>query len=343
MRRLFLPSIALGFLALQILTAVRQPAEAHTATPTLVTTLTRDAADHNNTKPADFDRAEHLLESPRGPLSAAQQQQMRVSPAWINVRLDPGKKYDYEITIDNLTKNPLPIKLSFDSLDAEDETGDARFGTSSSPLVAWSEVSPDSLILDALGRRTVKVTVKIPETVRLGGYYGVLFIEPLTRSGEYGAQVSGKVGVLMLANVSVGDTERKAEVVTWRADKLFVIKQNANFSLRVRNRGLNHFTAIPRVLLQPWFGDPRVVALQERIVFPGKSRTWHTAVNMAEFPYGVYTAVAMVSVGNGEMVQASTTLVSLPILPAVLGLLGISLSILIYKKARKYRKSMKSL
>ncbi|MCX7997199.1 MAG: DUF916 domain-containing protein [Patescibacteria group bacterium] len=264
--------------------------------------------------------------------------QLRVSPVLLNLRLDPGKKYTYDITLDNLTDQPLPVKLSFDSIDTDDESGDIRLDGPVSPLLSWSEVTPDSLIIDAGGRRTVRVTVQIPDTVALGGYYGVLFVEPLFRSSGPGSQVSGKVGIPILTNISVGETQRKASITDWSTPDAVGDRQKVAFTLRLRNSGLNHFTGTPRILLQQWLGEPNTIVLDERVVFPGKSRVWKSTVDMAQFSYGIYSATAIVSVGNGETIQASTTIVSLPFIPIATGAVIVCVALFLWYRRKRLKR-----
>ena len=239
---------------------------------------------------------------------------IRVSPLIFNISLSPGKTYDYELNIENLTKFPLPLRASLENFTTTDEEGGYIFQISKpNPLLSWIKIDQTDTIIDEKSEKTIHITVTIPQKVPLGGYYGVLFLEPLiSQKASNNTLVSAKVGALFLANVGVSGKDTKAQILTFDLP-FFSEGQNIPFLLRVQNNGLNHFSAKPRVFLKPIIGKQGKIEIEEKFIFPGKARRWEENLRISNKWRGVYKATVRVSTGEGKYLEKSSYLISFPI------------------------------
>ena len=143
-------------------------------------------------------------------------QSLRVSPVIINVALSPDKTYTHEVTIENLTNAPMPLKASFNDFITTGEEGGYVFqDTKTNPLLSWSTLSESEFILSPKEKKKLQLTIHTPKQIPLGGYYGVLFFEPVIQNSQpTTTTINSKIGILMLANVGVPDPKaKKAEIV----------------------------------------------------------------------------------------------------------------------------------
>lgn len=265
---------------------------------------------------------------------------IEISPLIFNISLDPGRTYDYKLKVKNLTNSPLPVKAYFENFTSTGEDGGYVFENKPNPLISWSSISPEDLIIPAKETRELNLKITIPNKVKLGGYYGVLFIEPLIdQKTNKNTLVSAKVGSLLLANVGVGD-QVNAKIIEYKASTL---SQNDEMSilLRVRNDGLNHFSAKPKITLDPIIGNKETVELEEKFVFPGKVRRWEQNIKIPNKWLGIYKAKISVSTGNGEQIHDERIFISFPISKAIVILITISVIIFIIIKRNRVKKAIR--
>src|SRR4051812_17494506 len=76
-------------------------------------------------------------------------QVVRASPVILNLSLSPGKVTTIPLSLENLTDNPLPLRVSVEGFDSSDEEYGVTTTTPTevSPLVHWITVDPAETIL----------------------------------------------------------------------------------------------------------------------------------------------------------------------------------------------------
>lgn len=261
------------------------------------------------------------------PVSAQEKQTqiLRVSPVIINVNLSPSKSYTHEITLENLLDAPLPVRAVFSDFEAATEDGGYVFqDTRTNPLLSWTQLSEQEIILPAKAKRTIRLTINTPQRIAFGGYYGILFFEPVFPKTPTAAEVATRVGVLLLADIGSPDPNaEKADILDFSLDKLIEPGQAAPFLLRVKNTSLNFFTAKPILTLTPLVGEAKKTVLEEKVVFPGKVRRWEEEIMLPTETIGIYSVTMAVSTGEGRQVMENTIVVIFPY-RVVLLLLGVS-------------------
>ncbi|MCX6732602.1 MAG: hypothetical protein NTV98_03625 [Candidatus Roizmanbacteria bacterium] len=197
---------------------------------------------------------------------------LSVHPSIINLSLSPGKTSNTILSITNNGDLPLPVRLRFEPLVLENSTPLQSIGS-------WISVSNSSLLIPAKKEAIVNIKIELPKTIPLGGYYGMLYVEPFYSAGQSksGSLVLTKMGVLILGSVGVQDVPlnsielQKPSLSSWVSET-----STLNLSFNVKNTALNHISAKPYLRIYPLFGKTEVIELDERLVFPGTERGWKT-------------------------------------------------------------------
>ncbi len=263
-----------------------------------------------------------------------------ISPIIINITISPGKTYEYDIRVKNLLKSPLPIRASLDNLQSpEDEDGNDT--TAISPLLSWISLEQKDMIIPANEEKKVHLTVKIPGKVPIGGYYGTIFLEPLIPFGQKKEEeqtVQAKVGVILLANIGIPEKRSDAQITKFAFDKFLYEKGPVNFSFRVKNQSLYHFSAKPFLSIKPLFGHEQRYELGEKIILPGKGRSWSKELDLDDYVHGIYFTTLAVSVGNGEQIIKKGFFLAFPISSLAIAIIII---VLVYLMVRYKKRVMK--
>lgn len=289
----------------------------------------------------------------------AAMQTLKVSPVIVNVSLSPGKTYTHKVTVENLTNAPMPLRVSLNDFITSSEEGGYVFEeTADNPLLSWIRLSESEMILNPKEKKVIIMTIQTPKSISLGGYYGVLFFEPVVQTQLPDAtRVSSKVGVLMLANIGVPDPNaQKAEILEFSTP--FIDEDgDIPFMLRVKNISLNFFTAKPIVTISPLvpilapqsLGNVdsshinKSVTLEDKIVFPGKVRRWTEETTLQDLSPNIYKAQMAVSTGNGQYVTTVKYIVVFPLIKAA-GIVMIVLVLLfILTKRKRLKKALAEL
>lgn len=279
------------------------------------------------------------------PVSVHSESEIGVSPVILNIELSPGKKYSYEITITNSSRSPLPTTLTFDNFET-DETG-IDFSTIDSQnensILPWVTLSEKDFIIPAQSKKTVTLIISLPDTIPVGGYYGVLFVEPVVSAQTKTSVVSAKVGVLMLANIGVSTKKNTVEFVSSVFDKALYVEGPVKNTLRIKNTTLNHFSVKPVLTIEPFLGKSFSVPLEEKIIFPGKVRKWESQFELSDYYHGYYKTTLKVSTGNGNQQVLTGYILAFPVIPALSILITLSVIILVAAYRKRVIKAVRIL
>jgi len=280
--------------------------------------------------------------------SGTRPQIIRVSPIIINVPLSPGKLYNYEINVENLTDKALPLQTSFNDFQTTGEEGGYVFeDTRTNPLLSWIKLSDNVLILNPNEKKKIKLTINTPKSIPLGGYYGILFFQPVLPSDMNTTHVVSRIGVLMLADIGVPDPKaKKADILTYTIG-LFHQNNQLPVLLRVKNVSLHYFTAKPILTISPLITfspqNQNPMYLEDKILFQGKVRRWEQAITLPNAQPNLYIAHMAVSTGNGQYVIEDKYFILFPFTQAFIILLVIVLVIFLTRKRKRLKKTFEAL
>lgn len=276
-------------------------------------------------------------------------QQIRLSPAILNIRLSPGKTYTYGIKIDNLLPVPLPVDAAMESFMTDEEggyefdRGGQSFRTNEiTPLISIDE---DKFIIPALSSKKITVTVSLPKTIPVGGYYGILFFTPrIPQNGQYQSVVSSKVGVLMLASIGVAEPFiAKADILTFQPTKFVFDSEPPSFTFRVKNDSLTHFSAKAFIEIGFIFDKPKVFEAGEKIILPGNTRRWNLAVSKRVSFMPIQWATLRISTGDGTSISKSIVILHFPVRLALVTLAILSVVFFVIFRRKNVTKALKIL
>lgn len=274
-----------------------------------------------------------------------QAQIFRVSPVILNISLSPGSLYHYQISAENLLSIPLPLQASLENFDSNGEDGGYLLDPkNNSPLLNWITIENPQLILNPKTKENINLTVRIPSQIPIGGYFGLLFLQPLIppQTKEYATSVTPKIGVLILANIGVNE-KPKASINEFNFDKWVYEKGPVNILLRIQNRSLNFFSAKPVLYITPLFGQEKRYDIEEKFIFPGKIRRWQNQIDFIDYRHLLYKIRLVVDLGNDITIQKTTYILAFPMSKVLIGTAIILIIIFIIKKRPRLQKALKIL
>jgi len=265
---------------------------------------------------------------------------LSVSPVIFNISLSPGKKYNHILKVTNNLDVPLPIQLNVEPLETPDD-GSPQ-GKSNNNIASWISFPTSDMIIEAKKQRSIDFQIQVPDRVPFGGYYGMIFLRPILPEMQgLPKEVSAKIGILLMGSLGVQDIPlNKVEIHKYGFDQLFYEKNEVKTDFLVKNTALNHFSAKPHLVIKSLFGSSQTINLEEKFVFPGKSRKWEQTITLSQFPHLFYKATLYVSVGGGIQKIASTYFVAFPFFRLLLFIFVITVGIVIMRRRGKLLKAL---
>ena len=266
-------------------------------------------------------------------------QTLRISPALLKIELSPGKITTQEFIVDNLTNNPLPVKINVEGFDSNDEDFGIKVAEKiSTPLADWISLDNTDTIIPAKSQTKITATINVPNEVPFGGYYAVIFFDPLPNPADLtiqGNQINARLGAITLASIGVANSQNEAEIITFTSDKSFYNEDSPQITLRAKNTGLNFFTAKPSIVVDPLIGQTTTLDWEEKTILPGKVRRWEKQISLPN-NYSLFSKVTVnLSIENGQFVSKSFIIYSFPVQKTIsLTILFIILCILVKNRSR---------
>jgi len=265
---------------------------------------------------------------------------IRVSPFIFDLTLSPSKTYTYDMTIENLLDIPVPIRISTEDFQVSEESGDYIFEkNNTNSIISWITIDPKEMILEPKEKQVITVTVNTPKKISFGGYHGMIFIEPLfPNQKQFNSLLTTKIGALILTNIgSPVNGVHPALVSDYNIPFILFDKNSLDYTFKVKSNSLYHFTARPFLHIRSFFENEQKIALEEKLIFPGKTRFWDGTASIQDLLPGFYTGQLRVSLGNGIQTVATKYFFYLP--PYVMLLLAfVSSLIFLVRKMKLLRK-----
>lgn len=255
-----------------------------------------------------------LLATP-SPVSAIERQPtslIQIYPSIISLSLRPGATQKYEVNVRNASDVPMPIHLSVESFQLQDEDSS---GVPPPTLGSWTTITPEDMILASGEAKKVIVEVQLPSKIPLGGYYANMVVEPkiaAAQSSGSNAQVETRLIVLLLGSIGVPTISSDNGVVhNDRSGDIF-LSPKIPIAFTVKNTSLYHFSAKPFIKIKPLFGPTEETELEEKITLPGRKRSWDTLLKVRRPYHLIYKEVIAVSIGGGEKIIDTTYILIIP-------------------------------
>lgn len=270
-------------------------------------------------------------------------QTLRISPVIITIPLSPGKTHKQEVTVENLSDQPMPLRAHFSDFEQSSEDGGYVLQeTLTNPLLSWTTLDQTDLLIAPKEKKAITISIKTPRSVPVGGYFAMLFFEPVIPKTNTATLVQTRIGVLLLGSIGVPDAAaKKADILDFSFGTLQETTQ-APLLLRVRNTSLHHFTGKPIVTIEPLFGTPSKVILDDKFVFPGKVRRWEQTMAMPSSP-NIYRVKLAFSTGEGKLTYAKTHLILFPYTKTLVLLLVVGMIVFLIVKRKRIKHAIQIL
>jgi len=264
------------------------------------------------------------------------QSALGVSPAIVELVLDPGQRSETTVSVFNVTNFPLPIKGSAASFTAkEDIPPGARNVFDAS---AWIELEPADFILQPRERKEVTISLTPPEGAEPGGHYATIYFQPLIPMEVLSPQtayLTARVGVLAFLIVR-GDIVEEASLGGIQTAK-FRQFGPVEFVLPFKNEGNVHLLPSGEIVIADFRGrEVEKLTISPVIVLPETTRElvvpWPK-----KYLWGKFTARTEVRYGSGPESLAGDPVEFwvVPWLPLVILLGLLTFLIIFYILARK--------
>lgn len=253
-----------------------------------------------------------------------------ITPSIINITLSPGKKYSYTVSVKNMSQVPIPVSAKIDTF--TDEAGKSDYGVNS--LSDWLTIYPQDSIISPDKTKKFTLVVNIPKKIPLGGYYASISFTPKYRQISSKTQVQPQIIVPVLANIGAPNASEENGAITNWTMGTFVTKESLKMTeFSVKNLSLYHFSAKPILNLTSVISSKQMI-IDQKIVLPGRLRTWNNINQIRDLNIGAYRVQLLVSVGEGITISDEKYVIILPSNSSLLVLL-LTLVIVIIISKRK--------
>lgn len=256
--------------------------------------------------------------------------------------ISPGKTTSQVFEIKNSSYFPLPIKCYISSFDASDETGGVAISDENdakrSPISWISIVEPD-FILQSQTTRKVTVNFNPPSDLTPGGYYAILFAEPLLPESfldSSSLRIGGRLGSLLFM-ISPGDLSEKGSIASVNLPRYIFNGNQPELKIRFQNEGNVHLRPSGKVTVTNRLTKKsQTLTVAEFTVLPGKIRQQIVALGGSKWP-GAFSIALQLNYGRDTItVNKTMTFYYLPIIPIVVTIIMIWLIVfLLIGKTRK--------
>jgi hypothetical protein len=254
----------------------------------------------------------------------------------------PGKTTSQIFEIKNGSNFPLPIKSYIRTFDASDEVGGVAISEEAdarrfSP-VSWSQIVEPDFVLQPQSTRQVTVNFSPPVDLPPGGYYAILFAEPLLPESFLNSsslQIGGRLGSLLFL-VGPGDIVEKGNIVSFELPK-FIWRSPVETKIRFQNQGNVHLRPSGKLQITNLLSKKQsVIDVPEFTVLPGKIRQQIVNLGKLKWP-GIYSAKLQLNYGRGKIpVTTTLTFFYLPAINIIVIIVVIAVGVgLIWHKPRQ--------
>jgi len=268
-------------------------------------------------------------------------------PERFDLELSVNEVYQDQIKISNLSDNFLTINIDVKNFSAKGEKGEIVFKENEKhfDFSQWIKFEEKRFVLKPRETKKLNFTIKIPEDVESGGYYGVAFFqaETLTQQ-ETSAKILPTIGVLFLIKVK-GEkkhllSEKQIELTDFYFPK-FVEKWPIPISFRVKNNDLFHVRVGGKLIILNHFGKIKEeIEIKDQTILPQKTRLFELKTK-SNFFLGPYQMILNLSTqdwrekfNNQNQIVKKFNFFAFPLKPFLI-ILSIFLLIFFLKKLKK--------
>jgi len=185
-------------------------------------------------------------------LAHAQSYNIEVSPAKVNLKVEPGKTYTQSFRIGNFSGSTKKLYFYTQDFTISNDAGTPMFLENVDPnsntysLTKWIDLPQTEVEIEDESFEDIEVKINIPEDAEAGGHYAAFFTQTEKPEGETGSAIGsvGRIASLILLNVP-GNVDEDLDLVSFFANKGVYFEDNpkVTFTTVLKNKGNVH--AIP--------------------------------------------------------------------------------------------------
>ncbi len=224
-----------------------------------------------------------------------------VSPAIIDLRVNPGTSSTSEITIFNLGDVPMPVSLQSSSFTPVTEFNAMDFAVLDASN--WISLDSSDLILHPSENRKIKLTISVPNDAEPGGHYATLYVQPRVLEQNQNFKetfVNARLGVLVFVTV-LGNIDEKASLSSHQIDKYSSFGPE-ELSISITNEGNVHVLPKSNIKLTNMFGAVvDEIPIPPNILLPGETKNIPIPIDELFLWPGVYMADIGFLYGNSNL------------------------------------------
>lgn len=201
------------------------------------------------------------------PSSMTRERAITISPASVDLVVEPGGVYHGEFQVINQGKTEYTFKTYALPYGVTGETYQPGFLAVPGILNTgkWFALDTEATVLGAKKTKTVRYTISVPLNAKPGGYYAVVFAQTQVQATAQGVTPNHRVGEIFYLKVA-GDVRQSGRLLSW--DAAFRQSPPLLASLRLENNGGSHFASAVHVEVQDIFGSSKHVFDTEKYVLP---------------------------------------------------------------------------
>jgi hypothetical protein len=247
-----------------------------------------------------------ILLAPAGPAFAqSETQSVKIEPAIIEERIDPGQSVTKSIRITNPTASVQTYYLLVRDILDVNESGQPTFAeegkVQESGVSAWIRLSQKSLSIRPGETKEAIFTVTAPKDAFPGGHFGGVFASVVPpKQAQNSSAIAFQVGTILSFRIS-GQANEAARIREFRSDKGLYSKGPVNFTVRVENLGNVLVRPQGFVDIENMFGR-KIATLDLNAegagVYPQKDRPFLVGWDSPKFAFGRYQAIVSLSYGE---------------------------------------------
>lgn len=251
-----------------------------------------------------------------------------------------------DVAISNRNTKPTRLRVRFSNILPNGIEGEVKPVEEATPwdLRRFTRTLQEEITLAPGETRKVAVAISVPPSTAPGGYYGVLRFTSLDAPPNQPVAIQGEIGALFLVRVP-GPAEEKGAIKSFAVNRddgrklgFFSFDRQIRTQAIIANSGNVHFPAKPEFSLKNVvMGSTNKVAVEENNVFPKGERRFESGRQKVDI--GFTKVTVDVGLPGGKQSQSQTILV-LPWLVLVIGLLSLAVLIAVVVYIRRLQKRL---
>jgi len=278
--------------------------------------------------------------------SAQEVESIRIQPAIVEDRVDPGSRYEFRLRVTNNSDAEKVYYLGAEDIQGVDDRGAPIFTENGEPteyeLSTWIRIPQESVTVGAGQSQEVPFSVEVPQDASPGSHFAGVFFDlrpPKLRTS--GASIGMRVASIVSLRIA-GEVVEEARLRELSTDKLIYNDPMVTFNVNVENTGNVLVRPHGLIKVANMFGkEVASIRVNDSLgaLFPMSQRIFTIEWEDDEFAFGRYQAVVGLVYGEDgrKSITGTTSFWVLPLKP-ILWAMGsiVGFFLLLYISMRFY-------